>query len=100
MLNEAYFYICSGLVSKLCPTLVTPSTVAHKSPLSMGFPRPECWSRLPFPSPGDLPDPRIEQQSPASQADSLPTELPGKPIFICRPEQKDSIIIQAIYFPF
>ena len=55
MLDEAYFYICSGLVSKLCPTLVTPSTVAHKAPLSMGFPRQEYWSRLPFPSPGNPP---------------------------------------------
>ena len=75
MLNEAYFYICSGLVSKLCPILVTPLTVARKAPLSMGFPRQEYWSWLPFPSPGDLPDPGIELRSPALQADSLPTEL-------------------------
>ena len=43
----------------------------------MGFPRQEYWSGLPFPSPGDLPDPGIEH--PTSQADSLPTEPPGKP---------------------
>ena len=46
----------------------------------MGFSRQGYWSGLPFPSPGDLPDPGIEPRSPALQADSLPTELQGKPI--------------------
>ena len=45
----------------------------------MGFSRQEYWSGLPFPSPGDLPDPGIEPQSPALPADSLPCEPPGKP---------------------
>ena len=45
----------------------------------MGFSRPEYWSGLPLPSPGDLPDPGIEPRSPALQADSLPSEPPGKP---------------------
>ena len=45
--------------------------VAHRAPLSMGFSRQECWSGLPFPSPGDFPDPGIEPGSPALQADSL-----------------------------
>ena len=45
----------------------------------MGFPRQEYWSGLSFPSPGDLPDPGIEPGSPALQADSLPSEAPGKP---------------------
>ena len=53
----------------------TPWTVACQAPLSMGFSQQECWSGLPFPSPGDLPDPGIEPGSPALQADSLPTEL-------------------------
>ena len=44
----------------------------------MGFSRQESWSGLPFSSPGDLPDPRIEPGSPALQADSLPSELPEK----------------------
>ena len=44
----------------------------------MGFSRQECWSRLPFPSPGDLPDPGIEPGCPALQADALPSEPPGK----------------------
>ena len=72
----------SSLVTKLCPTLATPWTVAHQAPLSMGFSRQEYWSGLPFPCPGDLPDPGTEPGSPASQADSLPTELQGKPLII------------------
>ena len=47
----------------------------------MGFSRQGYWSGLPFPSPGDLPNPGIEPRSPALQVDSLPTELQGKPIF-------------------
>ena len=48
----------------------------------MGFSRQEYWSDLLFPSPGDLPDPGIEPRSPALQADSLLTELRGKPIVL------------------
>ena len=44
----------------------------------MGFSRQEYWSGLPFPSPGDLPDPGIEPRSPALWADTLPSEPPGK----------------------
>ena len=51
-----------------------PWTVAHQGPLSMEFSRQEYWSGLPFPSPGDLPDPGIEPRSPALQVDSLPSE--------------------------
>ena len=58
---------------------VTPWTVAYKAPPSMGFSRQEYWSGLPFPSPGDLPDPGIEPRSPALQKDSLPAEPQGKP---------------------
>ena len=54
-------------------------TVAHQAPLSMGFSRQEYWNGLPFPSPGDLPDPGIEPRSPALQADALTSEPPGKP---------------------
>ena len=63
-----------GLVAKSCLTLVTPWAVAHQAPLSMGFPRQEYWSWLPFPSPGDLPNPGIKPRPPALQADSLLTE--------------------------
>ena len=45
----------------------------------MGFSRQEYWSGLPFPSPGDLPNPGIKPRSPALQAHSLPSESPGKP---------------------
>ena len=58
----------------------TPWTVTHQAPLSMGFCRQEYWSGLPFPSPGDLPNPGIEPRSPALQADSLPSDPPGKPL--------------------
>ena len=49
-----------------------PQTVAHQAPLSMGFSRQEDWSGLPFPPPGDLPDPGIKPVSPALQVDPLP----------------------------
>ena len=52
-------------------------TVVHQAPLSMGFPRQEYWSRFPFPSLGDLPDPGIKSTSPTLQADSLPSEPLG-----------------------
>ena len=58
---------------------VTLWTVAHQTPLSMGFSRQEYWSGLPFPSPGDLPNPEIEPRSPSLQADDLSSEPPGKP---------------------
>ena len=57
---------------------MTPWTVPRQAPLSLGFSREEYWSGLPFPSPGDLPNPEIEPGSPALQADSLPSELPRK----------------------
>ena len=57
----------------------TPWTVAHQAPPSIEFSRQEYWSGLPFPSPGDLPDPGIEPRSPTLQADALPSEPLGKP---------------------
>ena len=57
---------CGGLVPS-CLTRVTPWSVARQAPLSMGFPRQGYWSGLPFPSPGDLPDPGIEHRSLALQ---------------------------------
>ena len=62
---------CSGL------SFATPWTVAHQAPLSRGFPRQECWSGLPFPSPGHLPDPGIELASPALADRIFTAELPG-----------------------
>ena len=57
---------------------VTPWTVAHHAPLSMGFSRQESWSELPCLPQGDLPNQGIETRSPELQADSLPSEPPGK----------------------
>ena len=57
---------------------VTPWTVDHQAPPSMGFSRQEYWSGLPLPSPGDLPNPGIEPRSPALQAAALTSEPPGK----------------------
>ena len=56
----------------------TPWTVAHQAPLSMEFSRQEFWSELPFPFPGDLPDPEIKARYPTLQKDSLPSEPPGE----------------------
>ena len=64
------------LSAKSCPTLCP--TVTCQTPLSMGFPRQEYWSGLPFPSPRDLPKLGTEPRGPAQQADSLPMEPPGK----------------------
>ena len=58
---------------------VIPWTVAKQAPLFTGFSRQGYWSGLPFPSPGDLPNPGIELGSPTLQADTLPSEPPGKP---------------------
>ena len=57
---------------------VTPWTAAYQAPPSMGFSRQEYWSGLPFPSPGDLPNPGIEPGSPEFQADTLTSEPQGK----------------------
>ena len=70
--------VCACSVASVV-SLVTPWTVACQASLSVGFFRQEDWSGLPFPSPGDLPNPGIKPESPALQADSLLTELQGKP---------------------
>ena len=72
-IKEMKSFLCSHtqpflelLVTQSRPTLCSPMDCSlHQAPLSMGFPRQECWSELPFPSPGDLPDPGIEPTSPA-----------------------------------
>ena len=58
----------------------TPWTVAYQASPSMGFSRQEYWSGLPFPSPGDLPDPGIKPRSPTVETDALTSEPPGKNI--------------------
>ena len=73
-------YESESEVTQSCLTLCNPWTVAHQSPRSMGFSRQEYWSGLPFPSPGDVPDPGIEARSPTLQADALTSASPGKPL--------------------
>ena len=74
-LISSFSYLTAQLLivaeSCLCDSFVTPRTVARQAPLSMGFPRQEYWSRLSFPSPGDLSNPRIKPASCGLQADSL-----------------------------
>ena len=68
-----------GTCSLSCVQLfATLWPIACQAPPSMGFSRQEYWSGVPFPSPGDIPNPGIEPGSPALQADSLPSEPPGK----------------------
>ena len=61
-------------------SFVTPWTIACQAPLSMGFPRQEYWSRLPFPFSGDLPDPEIKPASPALAGEFFTTEPLRKPL--------------------
>ena len=79
---SSLYHLCDVKVKSLSRVrlVATPWTVAYQASQSMGFSRQEYWSGLPFPSPGDLPDPGIEPGSPALEADALPTEPPGKPI--------------------
>ena len=85
----------------------TPWTVAYQAPLTRGFSRREYSSGLPFPSPGDLPDPGIEPRFPALQADALISEPPGKPMINLESVLKSSDItlltnvylVKAMGFP-
>ena len=79
-----HIYVCLYILCTCMRSVIsdsaTPYTVAYQAPLSMGSPRQEYWSELPFTSSGDLPNPGIEPGLPALQADSLPRKPPGKPI--------------------
>ena len=75
------------LVTKSCPTLCNSMDYSPRAPLSMGFPRQEYWSGLPFPSPGNLPNSGIEPLSPALAGRFFTTEPPGKPTEFCRRKQ-------------
>ena len=69
-----YRYVCVCVSHSVVSNSVTPWTVAHQASLSKRFSRQEYWSGLPFPSPGDLPDPGIEPTFPALQVNSLLSE--------------------------
>ena len=74
------YYSAIKVKSLSCVRLfATPRTAAYQAPPSMGFSRQKYWSGLPFPSPGDLPDPGNKPWSPTFQADALTSEPPGKP---------------------
>ena len=82
-INVVGFILCSRMcmhAQLLSCVLVfaTPCTAAHQAPLSLGFSRQEYWSGLPFPSPGDLPDPGIKPMSPALTGDSFPLSHQGR----------------------
>ena len=79
-----YIYACACMISHI--RLFIPWTVAHQAPLSMEVSRQECWSGLPFPSPGDFPDSEIEVislASPALAGGFFTTEPPGKSTYTC-----------------
>ena len=78
--NARYYKVCCGALSLSHVQLfATPWTVARQAPLSMEFSR-QYWSGLPFPPPGDLPNPGIEPRSPAMAGRFFTTVLPGKPV--------------------
>ena len=84
MLDDLRWSWCNNtrnrvLITQSCLILCDPWTVAYQAPLSVGFPRQEYWSGLPFSSLGYLPNPGTEPRSAALQADFLPSEPPGKP---------------------
>ena len=81
------YYKCFLCVLSQVRLFVTPWTIARQAPLSMEFSRQEYWSGLPFPPPGDLPNPGIKPRSfasPALASRFFTTELPGKPVNISR----------------
>ena len=86
-----------GLVTKSCLTLATPWTVTCQAPLSMGSSRQEYLSGLPFPPPGNLPDPGIEPRSPALQADTSTSEPPGKPVYIYIDIQRCRYMLECMH---
>ena len=73
---------CCCLVSKLCPNFAMPWTIAHQCSLSMGFLRQEYWGELPFPVPGDLPDPGIKLVSPVLAGRFFTTVPSGCPMIV------------------
>ena len=84
------------LVTQLCLILCGPIDVAFQAPLSIEFSRQEYWSGLPFPSPGDLPNPGTEPVSQASQANPLSSEPSGKPVFFYSTKQLLGILFSSL----
>ena len=74
ILNTLKLSLKTLKIAQSCLLFATPWTIACQAALSIEFSKHEYWSGLPFPSPGNLPDPGIEPSSPALQVDSLPSE--------------------------
>ena len=91
MLFRSCVCVCVCVFTQSCLTLCDPQTVACQPPLSMEFSRREYWSGLPFPSPGDLPNPGVEPGSPALQVDTLPSKPSGKPKEALQNSKRNSI---------
>ena len=83
---------CCCLVITLCPTLCDPMDCSCQAPLSMGFPRQGYWSGLPFPSPGDLPDPGTEPRSPGFREIPHPPSHQG---YTCNTTVLDLVTISS-----
>ena len=84
--REAQDWVSLSVSHSVVSDSVTPWTVAHQAPPSMGFPRQECWSGLLGPPPGDLPYPRVKPRSPAPPALAVgffTTSALGKPQYSC-----------------
>ena len=84
----------SMLVTQSCLTLCNLMVGTHQAPPSMGLSRQEYWSGLPFPSPGDLPNPGIESGSPTLWADSLPSESLEKTVI--KPQEMVGLLISLL----
>ena len=82
-----------------CPTLCDPMDIDHRAPRSMEFSRQEYWRGKPLLSPGGLFNSGIEPRSPELQADSLPSEPPGKPLELQRYFSKFSLKYLEMIFP-
>ena len=82
--SSVFLFVVVAIIQLLSrvPLFETPCTVAHQVPLPMEFSRQEYWGGLPFPTPGDPPDPGIKPTSPALAGRFFTTELPGKPAFL------------------
>ena len=95
-LLKTYFgespFLCYSVASLLCPTLCDPMDCSCQAPLSMGFPRQGYWSGLPFPSPGDLPDPGTEARSPGFREIPHPPSHQG---YTCNTTVLDLVTISS-----
>ena len=86
--------LCESKSRSVVSNSATQWAVARQAPPSLGFSRQEYWNGLPFPSPGDLPDPGIKRGSPALQADSLPSVIFKKQIL----KTFDNLTISSLTF--